>query len=128
MEDKHVTMGVFRLFLALCVFSSHVYLHPIPGGWNPGLVGVVMFFTASGFIIANVLDTAYRGRPGAFLLNRATRLSPPLWAALLVAVTILLVEQKDVMNYMSIEHWTLWDAISTALILPAYPLNRCAPL
>lgn len=128
MENKHITMGVFRLFLALCVFSSHVYLQPIPPGWNSGLIGVVLFFVASGFIIANVLDTAYRGRPGAFLLNRATRLYPSLWAALLLAVTILLVEQKDVMNHMSIRDWTPWDAVSAMLILPAYPLDHWGPL
>jgi peptidoglycan/LPS O-acetylase OafA/YrhL len=122
--DKHVTTGVFRLFLAFSVFSSHVYLQPIPPSWNAGLGGVTLFFIVSGFIIADVLDTVYRGRPGAFLLNRATRLYPPLWATLLFAVAILFITQKDVLNHMSIRNWTTGDSVSTMLIIPAYPLER----
>jgi peptidoglycan/LPS O-acetylase OafA/YrhL len=128
LADKHVSTGIFRLFLAFSVFSTHVYLQPIPPDWGSGLGGVTLFFIVSGFIIADVLDTVYRGRPGAFLLNRATRLYPPLWATLLFATAILFITQKDVLNHMSIRDWTLWDAISTMLIVPAYPLDRWGPL
>jgi peptidoglycan/LPS O-acetylase OafA/YrhL len=127
-DRSHVTLGAFRLFLAFCVFSSHSLFHPIPGNFDPGPVGVFLFFIASGFIISDVLDNTYRGRPGSFLLNRATRLYPALWFTLLLAVICLFALRADELRYLSIKNWSAHDELAAVLILPAYPINRWGPL
>ncbi|WP_212523056.1 acyltransferase [Actibacterium sp. MT2.3-13A] len=55
-----------------------------PYGWF-GWVGVQIFFVISGFVIA---ASAKGARAGAFLLRRAIRVFPALWAASLIALAV----------------------------------------
>ena len=85
--------GSFRLILALMVVLTHgTFLAVNFGPYLPqnalGGIAVMNFFVLSGFIIAEVVDIFYRGRPGAFLTNRALRLLPPYWAAVALALAL----------------------------------------
>ncbi|MGC9371045.1 MAG: acyltransferase family protein [Paracoccaceae bacterium] len=55
-----------------------------PYGWF-GWVGVQIFFVISGLVIA---ASATGARPGDFLLRRATRVFPALWAASVIALAV----------------------------------------
>jgi peptidoglycan/LPS O-acetylase OafA/YrhL len=83
-------MGVFRVYLALCVIQAHTdQLFP---NWFPSLNGreaVQAFYAISGFYIAMILNLKYvaPGQTTTFYVNRILRLWPPyLVVALLAAV------------------------------------------
>lgn len=85
-------LGTYRFALAFMVLVSHTWTFSAPGSFvhNVGLgnVAVMAFFILSGFIIAEAIDAFYLGRPGAFLANRALRLIPPYWGAVLVSICV----------------------------------------
>ncbi|RBP48121.1 peptidoglycan/LPS O-acetylase OafA/YrhL [Roseimicrobium gellanilyticum] len=84
-------MGHFRLLLALLVVVAHTVP---PKGLTVihGEVAVRLFFAVSGFYMAMILAEKYReGLPGRlwlFYSNRALRIFPLLWVALLVEVVL----------------------------------------
>ena len=53
-----------------------------------GAVAVAVFFSLSGFIVAEATGSFYAGRPAAFLGNRFLRVVPPYLAALALCVLI----------------------------------------
>lgn len=108
-ELSHLPLGIFRLVLASLVFLSHaaVIADPIAGRFHPGHLGVVLFFTLSGVVIFAAYETSYQGRPGAFLINRALRIYPTLWASYLLAVFCILVFADKVFADMSVTGFTL---------------------
>ena len=78
-------LGAFRLLLAGLVLVSHSahLLFPPLKALSLGNAGVLTFFVVSGFVIAEALDRFYRGSPIRFLTNRALKLFPAYWVALL---------------------------------------------
>jgi peptidoglycan/LPS O-acetylase OafA/YrhL len=85
-------LGTFRFVLALMVLVQHfTNIAPkeftlLVGPVYPGSLAVVVFFAVSGFVIAEAIEAHYRRRPGAFLINRAIRIYPPLLAAFAIAL------------------------------------------
>ena len=87
-------LGVFRVFLALMVASDHTQL-PYFGsflfnGW--GTAPVEAFFCISGFYMAMVLDTKYRGRVGTFYLSRVLRIYPALITVVALTFALMLLD------------------------------------
>ena len=76
-------LDVLRGIAILLVLLHHGFPTLLPGG---GVVGVVMFFTLSGFLITRSLlgEVAVKGRLDLprFAWRRALRLLPPLWLML----------------------------------------------
>jgi peptidoglycan/LPS O-acetylase OafA/YrhL len=81
-------MGLLRLWLALCVASTHS--GPF---WNyrfmKGGDAVAAFFILAGFFAAFMIDTRYRGRYRVFYLNRLLRVWPLYLLALLATAALL---------------------------------------
>ena len=86
-------IDLLRGLAILLVMLRHGAPAAFPGG---GVVGVVMFFALSGYLITGVLLATPPGRPGAilpgFYTRRAVRLVPALavMVAVFAAVTLLL--------------------------------------
>jgi peptidoglycan/LPS O-acetylase OafA/YrhL len=78
------TMGGLRLYLAICVAVTHYAPHWRPSWIAFSFVAVILFYIVSGFYMSLILAEKYQRRTGAFFLNRALRLFPPYYAALLV--------------------------------------------
>jgi len=80
-------MGVLRFVLAFSVLAGHVGLAV---KLLPGDAAVQTFYVISGFYMALVLDTnkAY-SNPVTFLKQRALRLLPIYWAALLATIVVI---------------------------------------
>jgi peptidoglycan/LPS O-acetylase OafA/YrhL len=96
---------VLRLFAALLVLFGHSF--DIIHGYEPltnvswGDVGVLIFFSISGFLVCRSWD--YNPHLGAFALKRGLRLLPGLTVALLVTAVILgpLVSSESAGAYFS---------------------------
>jgi peptidoglycan/LPS O-acetylase OafA/YrhL len=85
--------GVLRFILAVLVMVHHFGLDLAPAwahAWTarlaPGDLAVTVFFALSGFIILEAVNFFYARRPLPFLANRALRILPQFFAALIVAV------------------------------------------
>jgi peptidoglycan/LPS O-acetylase OafA/YrhL len=85
-------LGWFRLLLAGMVlvthFSQNIGSPPIRDAIFPlciAMIGVSCFFTLSGYIIAEAMQSFYVERPFAFIVNRLLRIIPPLVGALILA-------------------------------------------
>ena len=76
--------GTFRLALAIMVVMAHMGHVGSIGG-----MAVKGFFVLSGFLMTMLMDTTYRGRVGAFALNRFLRLYPTYWASMALSALIL---------------------------------------
>lgn len=88
-------LGIFRFVLALLVVAQH-FTNFAPQSFQQaviplglGSIAVLVFFAVSGFVIAEAIEGHYRGRAGAFLVNRAIRIFPPLLAA--TTLTLLVI-------------------------------------
>lgn len=78
-------LGTLRFILAFAVVIFHI----APGVAHfSGPVAVFGFYCISGFLVTRIADTTYRGRPVAFVANRALRIYPAYWV---VAAASLLV-------------------------------------
>lgn len=78
-----MTWQSIQLMRGLAVLAVVAYHF---GGWEPGAAGVDLFFVISGFIMAQVA----RGRaPADFLRDRALRILPTYYAALLVHLLLV---------------------------------------
>ncbi len=85
--------GIFRTLLAFLVLLQHIgHVGPADmtlGGYATGSIAVLVFFTLSGFVITEAADRFYRGRPLAFLANRAIRILPQYLVAIAVSSAII---------------------------------------
>lgn len=85
--------GIFRTFLAFLVLLQHIgHVGPADmtlGNYATGSIAVLVFFTLSGFVITEAADRFYRGRPWAFLANRAIRILPQYLAAIIASSAII---------------------------------------
>lgn len=88
MSPHYRPFGAYRFLLAVMVVVSHTHLlaggslSAVLGPLGLGNMAVMSFFVLSGFVIAEAIATYYRGRPGAFLVNRLLRIFPPFVVAL----------------------------------------------
>jgi len=93
-DSSYRLFGIFRFGLALLVVISHTallagpYLDSFLKPWGLGNIAVMVFFALSGYIIAEALEVFYSRRLGGFLVNRALRIVPPYFAALILSVVI----------------------------------------
>jgi peptidoglycan/LPS O-acetylase OafA/YrhL len=85
--------GSFRLLLAMLVMEQHFVadLAPAPlaialAPYAFGSVAVLVFFTLSGFVITEAVDSIYRDRPAPFLTNRLLRIVPHFLLAVALAM------------------------------------------
>jgi peptidoglycan/LPS O-acetylase OafA/YrhL len=77
--------GIYRVILACLVVAEHF------GGFDRlGHLAVASFFVLSGFLMTMLMDGPYRGRIGAFALNRFLRLYPAYWFFGAVTAALLL--------------------------------------
>ncbi len=97
-------MGSLRLLLAVSVVAFHA--GSIFGFRGMEAEAVPAFFVISGFYMALILDTTYRGAVRTFYENRLLRLFPLYWAVL--ALIVLLAALPDV--GMTIVDNTLFSA------------------
>lgn len=69
-------MGTLRLVLAVLVLLSHADVRV--GGYNPGVVAVVVFYLISGYVMAGLIRSHYGApaRIGGFYADRALRIYP----------------------------------------------------
>lgn len=72
--------GLFRLFLAVVVVVSHL------SRFDVGRIAVLLFFFLSGFWVANIWDTKFKGEPIRFYLARTLRIYPLYWLVASFAV------------------------------------------
>jgi peptidoglycan/LPS O-acetylase OafA/YrhL len=81
-------MGLLRIFLALAVVAAHV--GPLLGlrFFGGGVMAVETFYMLSGFYMALVLTTRYRGRTRDFYFNRFLRLFPVYWMLTLASFAL----------------------------------------
>lgn len=80
-------MGILRIYLALCVISTHsapVFFWQM----HDGRQAVQIFFIISGFYMAMVLSSSRYATPRDFYLSRFLRIFPPYWIALTVTVLL----------------------------------------
>jgi peptidoglycan/LPS O-acetylase OafA/YrhL len=115
-------LGSFRLLLAMLVLVSHTasYIHPALPPLALGNIGVFLFFAVSGFVICEACDVFYRGRLANFLLNRALKIYPAYWAAIIIAYLVLLhigPTSDPNLPQVSLAPWPLFV---NATFLPAY--------
>ncbi len=108
--------GTFRVVLALCVLTSHSsgFLTSFVADLSLGNVGVMLFFVVSGAVIFEALDVFYRTSSSHFLINRALKIFPAYWAALVVYYAMLWASGSLE------EHGDLWPIAVNFLLLPSY--------
>lgn len=79
---------------------SEVFHQSLPGFiaviFKYGYLGVPVFFVLSGFVIAHAVTSKRISLSyvGVFVVRRSIRLDPPYWAAIALAVVMLLVKQN----------------------------------
>lgn len=123
--------GTFRLLLALMVVQSH-----FAGRGLGGPVAVFGFFCLSGYLMTKIVNESYSdGLSGylRFLGNRALRIYPAYYAALVFAAGVLLlwpVEARSAAGwYMFPQDWLQTISIigleprSPILLVPAWSLH-----
>lgn len=75
-------IGFTRLALALIVCAHHLTWE-----WmRIAQLAVLVFYALSGYLITAMLQGPYRGRLGAFWLNRLLRICPAYWAVFLLSL------------------------------------------
>ncbi len=96
-DYRYRYFGAFRLLLAALVMLQHFAadLAPEPlatalAPYGEGSMAVLVFFALSGFVITEAVDSCYRKRPGAFLVNRLLRIVPHF----LIAVALSMIAHE----------------------------------
>lgn len=84
-----IIFGIWRLLLAFEVVVFHLLTFPLIGYF-----AVVSFFVLSGFLMTMIMHSTYgyswRGR-SYFALNRALRLYPSFWLAIIISLLVIAV-------------------------------------
>jgi peptidoglycan/LPS O-acetylase OafA/YrhL len=102
-------------YYTACISRSETYSNEFP--INFGRLGVVLFFSISGFVIA-----LNRTKPvKQFILHRVLRIYPGYWLAIIL--TVLLLQFSGYHAHVSIEAALLWPAAhETDLKIPYWTL------
>jgi peptidoglycan/LPS O-acetylase OafA/YrhL len=125
--------GVFRFFLAMMVLWSHstAKIFPELREWfaelQLGNAAVSAFFVLSGYLMSEAIRMWYSGRLLSFISNRYLRISPPLFVAAALSVTIHFTLSHFRIRLVGLEDIPR-DAISihnavASLLEPLFPLN-----
>jgi peptidoglycan/LPS O-acetylase OafA/YrhL len=118
-------LGTFRFVLAFAVVYAHSYSLLSKPPIDPGLaatLGVLMFFTISGYIICFTVERWYQDRPIAFLANRALRIYPMHVVCYTLALLILWntpAIQFGTLPPITREGLTPFEFLKTLLIFPS---------
>ena len=123
--------GTFRLMLALMVVYSH-----FAGGGLGGPVAVFGFFCLSGYLMTKIVNESYSDGVAGFLrylCNRALRIYPAYYAAIVFAAAVLLLwpaEARTAAGWYRFPHdWLQTLSIiglqprSPILLVPAWSLH-----
>jgi peptidoglycan/LPS O-acetylase OafA/YrhL len=123
--------GTFRLLLALMVVQSH-----FAGGGLGGPVAVFGFFCLSGYLMTKIVNESYSDGPAGYLrylCNRALRIYPAYYAAIIFAAGVLLlwpVEARTAAGWYTFpQDWLQTLSIiglqprSPILLVPAWSLH-----
>ena len=78
-------LGYYRYLFATMVALSHIWTELM---WWQGNYGVFCFYVVSGYLMCFILREVYTGADGSlrYALNRALRIYPLYWAALLIGI------------------------------------------
>lgn len=82
-----IMFGIWRTLLAIEVVAFHLLFLPFIGAY-----AVFSFFVLSGFLMTQILHATYGYSPGGlarYLGNRALRLYPSYWFALLASIALI---------------------------------------
>lgn len=92
---RYRAFGLLRFALALVVVMGHAawvlegsQLGEFITHYAAGAASVMTFFALSGFILCEAALTFYRGRPMAFLQNRAIKILPTFFGALVLSIAV----------------------------------------
>lgn len=88
-----MVFGLFRTYLAVAVFASHILVIP-----SIGTFAVEGFFILSGYLMTLIMATTYgytRQGIRTYAVNRALRLFPSYWVILLLTVGAILMLGED---------------------------------
>jgi len=132
--DRHNNFDALRLVAATSVIFSHAFLlgtgqqdtEPLmrlTGGQTVlGVLGVFVFFTISGFLVAQSFEAT--GSPGRFLAKRALRIYPGLLVCLLVSAFILgpALSELSLRAYFHNAAPYLYVASNFTMVMPANTL------
>lgn len=94
----HGARGLFCLFVVLYhVWNSGLPRWPVPGLVEQGMeslrYGVELFFAISGFVIFNTMHRS--ATPLDFFANRASRIFPAMWLAILVFIPLGIIDGEE---------------------------------
>lgn len=94
----HGARGLFCMFVVLYhIWNSGLPHWPVPILLDQAMTslryGVELFFAVSGFVIFNTMQRS--ATPLGFLANRATRIFPAMWLAILVFVPLALIDGEQ---------------------------------
>jgi peptidoglycan/LPS O-acetylase OafA/YrhL len=131
-ETGYQYHGIYRFFLSLMVLWSHSLSLFIPelkiANFQIGNVAVSSFFLLSGYLMNSSIQNWYIKKPINFILNRYLRISPPLFIASILSITIhVILNSKNIIlidgtALISNEFVSKSNIIYTVLT-PFYPFN-----
>lgn len=113
---NYLFLGGFRLTLAIMVFIAHCEQLPLFREYILwGGVGVWLFYAVSGYVILSAHEIFYRGKVGAFAVNRALRIYPLLWVCLVLACFQVLATGGP-----ELDHWGVRQAILALSVIGGF--------
>jgi len=131
-ETSYQYHGIYRFFLSLMVLWSHSLSLFIPelkiANFQIGNVAVSSFFLLSGYLMNSSIQSWYIKKPINFILNRYLRISPPLFIASILSITIhVILSNKNIFlidgtAIISNEFVSKSNIIYT-ILTPFYPFN-----
>lgn len=112
---KIQSIQAMRGFAAFAVVVCHA------AGWSLGAAGVDVFFVISGFIIGHVMK---RRSPGQFLVDRAWRIYPIYYVALIPWIFVAVLSGfSDPARWAStLTLWPVYAEYARPLLFPAWSL------
>jgi peptidoglycan/LPS O-acetylase OafA/YrhL len=92
---------------------TSAFLNPLqdwPSNFDPGRMGVMIFFAISGFVICRSFGKTREGSVRRFLIRRVCRLYPAYWVSMLGALLVWWLKGQT---------WTWADLAANATMIPA---------
>lgn len=126
--------GTWRILLGMEVFATHFLLVPLIG--NTAVFG---FFAQSGFLMTAIVQKTYGYSPagfGRYMTNRAVRLLPSYWFAIIVTLLIIAYFGEAAINrehpVIAIPN-TFWEWVKNLTMIfphitPRLDMPRLVPL